>query len=88
MGIGGAILIVGLRANHERGEGGQGALLVVGCSLAAVVAGAGVMLLADVARSLRRLSRHADRDAGAEAASGLSRCRARRRDAVERIVAA
>jgi hypothetical protein len=66
MGIGGAILILGLRVNHERGGGGPGALLVVGCSLAALIAGAGVLLLADVARSLRRLSRLADRDEGIE----------------------
>jgi hypothetical protein len=42
---------------------GQGAVFVFGCSLMALVAGAGLLLLADMARSLRRLSRLADRDA-------------------------
>jgi hypothetical protein len=63
LGIGGALLIIGLPANQVRGGGTQGAVLVVGCSLAALIAGAGLLLLADVARSLRRLSRLADRDA-------------------------
>jgi hypothetical protein len=64
MGLGGAILLVGLPASREWGRGGSGAILVVACSLTALVAGVGTLLLADVARSLRRLSRGADRDAG------------------------
>jgi DNA-directed RNA polymerase subunit RPC12/RpoP len=63
LGIGGALLILGLPAVQLRGGGAQGAVLVVGCSLAALIAGAGLLLLADMARSLRRLSRRADRDA-------------------------
>jgi hypothetical protein len=66
MGLGVAILLVGLPASREWGGGGSGAILVVACSLAALVAGVGILLLADVARSLRRLSRIADRDARAE----------------------
>jgi hypothetical protein len=62
-GIGGAMLIIGLPANWLRGGGGPGSVLVVGSSLAALIAGTGLLLLADVARSLRRLSRLADRDA-------------------------
>jgi hypothetical protein len=62
-GIGGAMLIIGLPANWLRGGGGPGFVLVIGCSLAALLAGTGLLLLADVARSLRRLCRLADRDA-------------------------
>jgi hypothetical protein len=63
LGIGGALLIVGLPANLVRDGGTRGAAFVVGCSLVALIAGAGLLLLADVARSLRRLSPRADRDA-------------------------
>jgi hypothetical protein len=66
MGIGVALLIIGLPANQLQGGGAPGAVLVVGCSLAALIAGAGLLLLADVVRCLRRLSRRADRDAGVE----------------------
>ena len=72
LGIGGALLIIGLPASQVRGGGAQGAALVVGCSLAALVAGAGLLLLADVSRSLRRLSRRADRDAGVLRNGGAS----------------
>jgi hypothetical protein len=61
--IGGAILIIGLPASQVQGGGTQGAALVVGYSLAALIAGAGLLLLADVARGLRRLSRRPHRDA-------------------------
>lgn len=61
IGVGGAILIVGLSAHVGRGGGIQGAVLIVGGALAALIAGSGLLLLADVARSLRRLSRRADR---------------------------
>jgi hypothetical protein len=61
--VGGAILIVGLSAHAGRGGGVQGAVFIVGGALAALIAGSGLLLLADVARSLRRLSRRADREA-------------------------
>jgi rRNA maturation protein Nop10 len=60
--IGGASLIVGLPVNQMRGGGTLGAILVVGCALAASVSGAGLLLLGDVARAMRRVSRRADRD--------------------------
>jgi hypothetical protein len=66
LGVGGAILAIGLPANQARGGGGPGAALVVGCALAALVAGVGLLLLVDVARSLRRLGRGADGGAGVE----------------------
>jgi hypothetical protein len=62
--VGGATLIVGLSAHAGRGGGVTGAVLIVGGALAALIAGAGLQLLVDVARSLRRLSRRADREAG------------------------
>jgi hypothetical protein len=64
LGIGGALLIIGLPASQVPGGGVQGAVLIGGGALAALVAGSGLLLLADVARSLRRLSRRADREAG------------------------
>jgi DNA-directed RNA polymerase subunit RPC12/RpoP len=64
IGVGGGILIVGLSAHVARGGAVEGALLIVVGALAAMIAGSGLLLLADVARSLRRLSRRADRDAG------------------------
>jgi hypothetical protein len=62
MGIGGAVLIIGLPINQARGGDALCAALVVGSALAASVAGAGLLLLADVARALRRVSRRVDRD--------------------------
>jgi hypothetical protein len=66
LGIGGLILLVGVAVNQARGGGGPGAVLVAGGALVALVAGAGMLLLVDVARSLRRLSRGADGGAGVE----------------------
>jgi hypothetical protein len=62
--VGAAILIVGLSAHAARGGGVRGAVVIVGGALASLVAGSGLLLLADVARSLRRLSRRAEREAG------------------------
>ena len=62
IGAGVALLIVGLSAHVGRGGGVQGAVLIAGGALAALIAGSGLLLLADVARSLRRLSRRADRE--------------------------
>ena len=64
IGVGGAILVVGLSAHAGRGGGVDGAVLIVGGAFAALIAGSGLLLLADVARSLRRLSRRADWEAG------------------------
>lgn len=64
IGVGAAMLILGLQASGEGAGGAAGAFLVVGYSLAVVIAGAGMLLFVDVARNIRRLRLHADRNAG------------------------
>jgi hypothetical protein len=64
MAIGVAILILGLGANRGLTEDDQGLRSVTSSSLAALIAGGGILLLVDVARNIRLLKSLADPDGG------------------------